>query len=131
MKRTRTCLPRILLPALVASALLTIGSASAGEPGLRACLPDEPDSVQISWDSPCQDGTWLFDTELGCRMWDWHPAPEDTALWTGACRAGIKERRGVVQWLEHGRPSEFDHGDRVRMHATPIVEERDLVARRD
>ena len=75
MKRTRTCLPRIRLLALVASALLANGRASAGEPGLTACLPDEPDSVQISWDSPCQDGTWLMDTELGCRMWDWHPAP--------------------------------------------------------
>jgi hypothetical protein len=113
MKRIRTCLPRIRLLAVVASALLANGSASAEEPGLKACLPDEPDSVQISWDSPCQDGTWLMDTELGCRMWDWHPAPEDTALWTGACRAGIKEGRGVVQWLEHGRPIDRFEGSFV------------------
>ena len=113
MKRTRTCLPRIRLLVLVASALLANGSVSAKEPGLTACLPDEPDSVQISWDSPCQDGTWLMDTELGCRMWDWHPAPEDTAFWTGACRAGLKEGRGVVQWLEHGQPIDRFEGSFV------------------
>ncbi len=51
------------------------------------CPPGEPDSVQISWNEPCEAGTWLLDTELGCRMWDWHPAPEDKAEWSGACRA--------------------------------------------
>ena len=45
-----------------------------------------------------------MDTGLGCRMWDWHPAPEDTATWTGRCRAGMKEGDGVLQWFEHGRP---------------------------
>ena len=69
-----------------------------------ACLPEEPDSVQISWDTPCQIGTWLMDTALGCRMWDWHPFPDDDATWSGACSAGKKVGRGVVQWYEHGRP---------------------------
>jgi hypothetical protein len=64
------------------------------------CVPDEPDSVQISWDAPCESGTWLMDTETGCRMWDWHPDPNDTVTWTGACLAGLKEGRGVVQWFE-------------------------------
>ena len=40
----------------------------------------------------------------GCRLWDWHPAPEDTATWSGACLSGRKEGHGVVQWYEHGRP---------------------------
>src|SRR6266851_399457 len=25
------------------------------------CLVDEPDSVQISWVEPCENGNWLFD----------------------------------------------------------------------
>jgi hypothetical protein len=91
---------RYLFSILLAGALgVTGGVAFAKE-----CPPDEPDSVQISWNTPCEDGSWLFDPETGCRMWDWHPAPEDTATWTGACKAGLKEGRGVVQWYEHGRP---------------------------
>jgi len=78
-----------------------------------SCPAEEPDSVQISWNTPCLDGTWLLDTELGCRMWDWHPAPEDTATWTGMCRAGIKAGRGVVQWFEHGRPIDRFEGTYV------------------
>jgi hypothetical protein len=70
-------------------------------PVKQDCAPDEPDSVQISWDVPCESGTWLMDTETGCRMWDWHPDPSDTATWTGACPVGLKEGRGVVQWFEH------------------------------
>jgi hypothetical protein len=77
------------------------------------CQPDEPDSVQISWDAPCRRGEWLMDTELGCRMWDWHPAPEDGATWSGACKAGLKSGRGVVQWFEHGRPIDRFEGSFV------------------
>jgi hypothetical protein len=68
------------------------------------CLTDEPDSVQISWVEPCENGNWLFDTVLGCRMWDWHPDPHDKASWSGSCRQGQKEGPGVVQWFEHGQP---------------------------
>jgi len=99
---------RVAVLALFAVCIVANGIAAASEPaaGQQAmdCLPAEPDSVQISWDSPCQDGTWLMDTGLGCRMWDWHPAPEDIVTWTGRCRAGMKEGDGVVQWFEHGRP---------------------------
>jgi hypothetical protein len=68
------------------------------------CPTQEPDSVQINWSAPCEHGDWLFDTELGCRMWDWHPDPHDQASWTGECPLGLKEGRGVVQWYEHGQP---------------------------
>jgi hypothetical protein len=67
------------------------------------CPSEEPDSVQISWVEPCENGNWLYDTVLGCRMWDWHPDPHDTASWSGACPKGQKEGRGVLQWFEHGQ----------------------------
>ena len=104
LPRTR----RLALVLLFATLMTANGMAGAKEPtplqNGAGCLHDEPDSVQISWEAPCQDGSWLMDTELGCRMWDWHPAPEDKVTWTGACRAGIKMGRGVLQWYEHGRP---------------------------
>jgi hypothetical protein len=67
------------------------------------CPFDEPDSVQISWTQPCEEGDWLLDTQAGCRMWDWHPDPKDRAVWSGTCPGGKKEGRGVVQWFEHGQ----------------------------
>jgi len=67
------------------------------------CLSEEPDSLQISWTQPCDEGDWLLDTQAGCRMWDWHPDPKDRAAWTGMCPGGKKDGRGVVQWTEHGQ----------------------------
>lgn len=91
----------------IATAVLAAGLTAPSvvfAAGPMDCRAEEPDSVQISWEQPCQTGDWLLDTQLGCRMWDWHPMPEDGATWTGACRSGAKSGPGVVQWFEHGRP---------------------------
>jgi hypothetical protein len=72
-------------------------------PGGPDCPSVEPDSVQISWTDPCENGDWLFDTKLGCRMWDWHPDLKDKAVWSGACPGGKKEGLGTLQWYEHGQ----------------------------
>ena len=85
-------------------ALLLVIALATTPAGAAECDSTEPDSVQISWSTPCEDGSWLLDPETGCRMWDWHPAPEDTMTWSGICRAGLKEGAGVLQWFEHGRP---------------------------
>jgi hypothetical protein len=79
------------------------GQQTAAASTQSECLSDEPDSLQISWTTPCDEGDWLLDTKLGCRMWDWHPDPNDRGVWTGACPRGKKEGRGVVQWYEHGQ----------------------------
>jgi hypothetical protein len=87
--------------------LLAAGPALAQHlalaPAKPDCPPGEPDSLQISWTQPCDTGTWLFDTEAGCRMWDWHPDPDDKVVWNGACHAGLPEGRGEAQWFEHGQ----------------------------
>ena len=81
------------------------------------CSPAEPDSVQISWNTPCDSGDWLFEPGVGCRMWDWHPMPEDRVTWAGHCKDGAKSGHGIVQWFEHGRlidrfEGTFDRGRR-------------------
>jgi hypothetical protein len=96
--KLRRCIALVVL----AAGLAAPDVARAAEP--MACRVEAPDPVQISWEQPCQTDGWLLDTELGCRMWDWHPAPEDGAIWSGACRAGVKSGPGVVQWFEHGEP---------------------------
>jgi hypothetical protein len=96
-------------PAIVSAVVsLAVLPAVAQEVALALeqvnCATDEPDTVQINWSSPCEDGTWLLEPGVGCRMWDWHPDTHDKAAWTGACRSGLKEGQGVVQWTEHGQP---------------------------
>ena len=107
---------------LAAALALIIAAATASEsfaqslaaaPSPSDCEVEEPDSVQISWDRPCEAGTWLLDTELGCRMWDWHPSPSDSAARSGACPAGQKAGAGVLQWYEHGHPIDRFEGQFV------------------
>lgn len=92
---------------LIAAAQFAGASAFAQQlamaPAQTNCPWEEPDSVQISWTQPCEEGDWLFDTKLGCRMWDWHPDPQDRAVWSGGCPSGKKDGRGTVQWFEHGQ----------------------------
>jgi hypothetical protein len=102
---------RVLTYALVmllAGAQLAGTAATAQQMAIASIRPDcrseAPDSLQISWTQPCEEGDWLLDTEVGCRMGDWHPDPKDRALWSGACPGGSKAGRGVVRWYEHGQP---------------------------
>jgi len=98
-----------LLPVIIGWVLLfgagpALAQHIALAPAKPYCPPGEPDSLQISWTEPCDSGTWLLDTEAGCRMWDWHPDPQDEAVWNGACQAGLPEGQGEAQWFEHGQP---------------------------
>ena len=68
----------------------------------RECPSEAPDSLEISWTRPCYENDWVLDTEVGCRIGDWHPGLKDRAIWSGACPGGSKEGKGVVQWYEHG-----------------------------
>jgi hypothetical protein len=92
----------------LAIAAMPLGSVAASAQALAmapdtTCPYQDPDSVQISWTSPCENGTWLLDTETGCRMWDWHPDLTDKAVWSGTCPRGQKQGHGVEQWFEHGQ----------------------------
>lgn len=98
----------LLALAIVASMTVFAFSAVAQQLALIPAAPDcpsaEPDSVQISRTAPCEEGNWLFDTQTGCRMWDWHPDMKDRAVWSGgSCPKGVKQGKSIVQWYEHGQ----------------------------
>ncbi len=93
----------IFLAALLLSGTSAVAQQQLALSRVQDCAPAEPDSVQISWTAPCDGDGWLFDTETGCRMSDWHPEPEDRVTWSGACSAGLKHGKGIVQWTEHGQ----------------------------
>jgi MORN repeat protein len=103
-----TCGVILLVPALA----FAVAESRAGP-----CGTGQPDSLEINWTAPCQDGSWELDPRVGCRLWGWRPDPEDSATWSGNCLSGRKEGSGVVQWYEHGRPIDrfegvFRHGER-------------------
>lgn len=97
-----------LVPLIFACVMIAGGPVGAQELAAASakadCPPGEPDSLEISWNTPCDSGDWLFDTQSGCRMWDWHPAPEDRVVWKGACLAGRPNGQGQARWSEHGLP---------------------------
>lgn len=101
---TATCSFLLLVPML---------ALAAAEIRAQPCDVGQPDTLEINWTEPCQDGSWDLDPKVGCRLWEWRPDPEDTATWSGACRSKRMEGRGVVQWYEHGRPIDrFEGGFR-------------------
>lgn len=100
MRRLRVIFLSALL--LSGASALAQQQPALSQPG-APCAAEEPDSVQISWTAPCDGEGWLFDTESGCRMPDWHPEPEDKVTWSGNCKDGLKHGKGVVQWSEHGQ----------------------------
>jgi hypothetical protein len=93
----------ILVLLIATTPLQAIAQQMALAPNTVDCPYQDPDSLQISWTQPCEEGTWLLDTQAGCRMWDWHPDPHDRAVWSGTCPAGKKDGHGIVQWFEHGQ----------------------------
>lgn len=98
-----------IFPVLLSSALmLTVLPAMAQQIALAPARPDcggaEPETIQISWDAPCETGSWINEPGVGCRMADWHPDPQDKVTWSGSCRAALREGSGVAQWTEHGEP---------------------------
>jgi hypothetical protein len=47
---------------------------------------------------------WIADARTGCRVWDANPQPDESIKWTGACRNKLAQGRGVLQWLQSGKP---------------------------
>jgi hypothetical protein len=56
-------------------------------------------------------GDWIADAKTGCKVWNPNPTPGEGASWSGACRDGIAEGKGTLQWLKGGEAYECDEGD--------------------
>ena len=91
---------RLAIGAAVAWGLLALALTVATAEQARPCDVVEPDSLGISWMAPCDEGRWLLDPQSGCRIWDWHPAPEEPAFLEELARLpGISRLR----WAPEGR----------------------------
>ncbi|MGO4714836.1 hypothetical protein [Bradyrhizobium sp. 2TAF24] len=68
-------------------------------------LPAAPSRAQSD-----ADGRFVADPVSGCKLWNPHPRPDETASWSGACVNGFAEGAGSLQWLHGGRAYERDDG---------------------
>jgi MORN repeat len=56
-------------------------------------------------------GEWIAADKSGCKIWNPHPAAGEIARWSGACKGGFAEGRGVLEWLRGGYAYERDEGE--------------------
>ncbi len=56
-------------------------------------------------------GDWIADTKTGCKVWNPRPAPGETVTWAGACKDGLAEGKGALEWRQGGNSHERDEGE--------------------
>lgn len=59
-------------------------------------------STAVAADAEHPDANWITDSN-GCRLWNQNPVENETVSWTGACRNGVGEGYGVIQWFHDNR----------------------------
>ena len=47
----------------------------------------------------------------GCKMWDQSIPPESTVTWSGTCKNGFMDGKGILQWFKSGKPTDRYEGD--------------------
>jgi len=60
-------------------------------------------SAAIAAEADDTPKNWLADSNSGCRVWNPTPEESETVSWSGACRNGVGEGYGVVQWFQDNR----------------------------
>ena len=55
-------------------------------------------------------GDWIADAKTGCKVWNPQPSTSETARWSGACKDGFAEGKGVLEWVRGSNPYEHDEG---------------------
>jgi hypothetical protein len=68
-------------------------------------------SAAVTAEASHAEGSWLTDPSSGCRVWNPDPGENETVSWTGACREGLAEGYGVIQWFQDDQQIERYEGD--------------------
>jgi hypothetical protein len=51
---------------------------------------------------PAGHSTWLTDESGTCKVWNPCPQRDETVNWTGGCRDGVADGRGILRFRQHG-----------------------------
>ncbi|MGA2291540.1 hypothetical protein [Bradyrhizobium sp.] len=58
-----------------------------------------------------QSGSFVADSNNGCKVWNPHPQSNESVTWSGACANGFAQGGGNLQWVHDGKPYEKDEGE--------------------
>ncbi|NTV10572.1 MAG: hypothetical protein HGA47_07335 [Zoogloea sp.] len=59
----------------------------------------------------CKRENWIPDAHTGCLVYSPNPMPLETIEWSGQCRNGKAQGRGVLQWYNDGVKTDRYEGD--------------------
>src|SRR5580692_5367098 len=52
---------------------------------------------------------WITATNTPCKIWNPEPQPNESVTWSGGCKDGLADGKGILRWTENGKPDvEFD-----------------------
>ena len=54
---------------------------------------------------------WIADSKTGCKIWNSSPKPNETIAWSGDCKIGLAQGRGVLQWFLDGKRGDRYEGE--------------------
>jgi hypothetical protein len=57
-----------------------------------------------------QAGDWIADAKTGCKVWNPQPSASEAVRWSGPCKDGFADGKGVLDWLRGGSQYERDEG---------------------
>src|SRR5262245_58192243 len=60
---------------------------------------------------PAADRHWITDQRTKCRVWNPDPVPNESIKWSGACKNGLAEGHGRLEWFDNGKSQEVDQGE--------------------
>ncbi len=55
-------------------------------------------------------GDWSADAKSGCKVWNPHPSLGEKVTWTGPCKEGFADGKGVLDWVKADGQFERDEG---------------------
>jgi len=70
--------------------------------------------LMVALPAVAQTAAWISDAKSGCRVWNIYPEAGETMSWSGACRDGMADGRGVVQYSHQGKSGGRYEGDYKR-----------------
>jgi hypothetical protein len=86
------------IPGVIATAAILFLAAQA------AAQTDNPKDKPATPD-------WITTTNKPCKVWNPNPEPNESVTWTGPCKDGYANGKGILFWTENGKPDVEYNGE--------------------
>lgn len=92
---------------------------------LAACLVAAPlcfvPQLAVAQATPGPAPAWSTDPKTNCKVWNPAPAPNETVSWSGGCENSLAQGKGVVQWIQNGKPGSRSEGEYLEGRANGLI----------